>query len=60
MISRTIPASRWKSYVFLLSADEAVRVVDSRRVLDQPSRTGEGWLWASDHVGLLTAVDLGP
>ncbi|MEM2137144.1 MAG: hypothetical protein QXI93_04230, partial [Candidatus Methanomethylicia archaeon] len=35
-------------------------VVAAQRVLDRPSPTQDGWLWASDHVGLLVAVRLGP
>lgn len=42
-------------YLFLApGAGLSIQVIDSRRVLDQPSRTADGWLWASDHVGLLT------
>ncbi len=56
-------------YLFLVPAGVAVaneedgtsiEVVDSQRVLDRPARTGDGWLWASDHVGLLTTLSLEP
>jgi endonuclease/exonuclease/phosphatase family metal-dependent hydrolase len=45
-------------YLFLVPAGRA-EVVSSRRVLDRPFQTGAGWLWASDHVGLLSEIDLG-
>lgn len=53
-------------YLFLApGADPSVRVIGSRRVLAEPFRplmgtfdTADGWLWASDHVGLLTTLDL--
>jgi endonuclease/exonuclease/phosphatase family metal-dependent hydrolase len=41
------------------SANRA-RVVSSRRVLDGPFRTAGGWLWPSDHVGVLSEIELGP
>lgn len=34
------------------------RVVSSRRVLDAPFRTADGWLWPSDHVGVLSEIEL--
>jgi endonuclease/exonuclease/phosphatase family metal-dependent hydrolase len=46
-------------YLFLVPAGRAA-VVSSRRVLDQPLQTSAGWLWASDHVALLSEIDLGP
>lgn len=45
-------------YLYLASGTEGVRIVESRRVLDQPVRLNEGWLWASDHVGVLTTLSL--
>lgn len=46
-------------YVFLVPGVERfAEVVSSQRVLDQPFRAADGWLWASDHVGLLTVVQL--
>ncbi len=41
------------------SANKA-RVVSSRRVLDKPFRTTEGWLWPSDHAGVLSEIELAP
>ncbi|MEJ2209427.1 MAG: endonuclease/exonuclease/phosphatase family protein [Anaerolineae bacterium] len=35
-------------------------VGSSRRVLDEPFRTANGWLWPSDHVGVLSELELGP
>ena len=44
-------------YLFLVPGEElTASVVTSRRILDRPSRTTEGWLWTSDHVGLLSAI----
>ena len=45
-------------YLYLAAGTEEVCVVESRRILDQPARLGEGWLWASDHVGVLTTLSL--
>lgn len=44
-------------YLFLEPARRA-EVVSSRRVLDEPYWTGGVWLWASDHVGLLSEIEL--
>jgi endonuclease/exonuclease/phosphatase family metal-dependent hydrolase len=46
-------------YLFLVPAN-GTRVVASQRVLDQPFRLDYGWQWASDHVGLLAAIELQP
>jgi endonuclease/exonuclease/phosphatase family metal-dependent hydrolase len=43
-------------YVFLVPGTGHAEVVEGQRVLAQPFRRDEGWLWASDHVGLLTAI----
>ncbi len=43
-------------YIFLLSGGESVSVVDSRVILNLPASSGDGWLWASDHAGLLTTL----
>ncbi len=40
---------------FVPGAAPSLRVIAAQRVLDQPFRTAGGWLWASDHVGLLTS-----
>lgn len=45
-------------YLYLASDTEEVRIVDSRRILDHPVRLDERWLWASDHVGVLTTLSL--
>ena len=34
-------------------------IVEPRLFLDRPSRVGEGWLWASDHIGVMGTVRLG-
>jgi endonuclease/exonuclease/phosphatase family metal-dependent hydrolase len=43
-------------YIFLVAGDGSFRVADSRIILNQPLRSGDGWLWASDHAGLLTTL----
>jgi endonuclease/exonuclease/phosphatase family metal-dependent hydrolase len=45
-------------YLFLVPGSTRIAVVESARVLDRPARVGEDWLWASDHVGVLTTLDL--
>ncbi len=48
-------------YLFLVPGPGGqARVLSSRKVLDQPAWVGDGWQWASDHVGLLTTIELGP
>jgi endonuclease/exonuclease/phosphatase family metal-dependent hydrolase len=47
-------------YVFLIPGAEGVAVVSSRRAFNEPFRRGNGWLWASDHAGLVTEIDLAP
>jgi endonuclease/exonuclease/phosphatase family metal-dependent hydrolase len=44
-------------YIFLKSGDTLPGVVASERVFAHPFALAGGWLWASDHIGLL--VDLG-
>jgi endonuclease/exonuclease/phosphatase family metal-dependent hydrolase len=47
-------------YVFLVpGAGRTASVVRMAQVLDQPSHTPDGWLWASDHVGLVAAIGIG-
>lgn len=46
-------------YVFLLPANQDhSRVVSCEQVLNQPFWVDGGWQWASDHIGLLTAITL--
>ncbi len=50
------PLEKRIDYLFLVPGTGAtLSVVGSQRVLDQPFHTVGGWLWASDHVGLLAA-----
>jgi endonuclease/exonuclease/phosphatase family metal-dependent hydrolase len=46
-------------YLFLVPDGQA-RVASSQKVLDKPVWVGDGWQWASDHVGLLTTIFLNP
>jgi endonuclease/exonuclease/phosphatase family metal-dependent hydrolase len=46
-------------YLFLLGGpDQRVEVSDCKVVLDQPVQTARGWIWASDHAGLLAALSV--
>jgi endonuclease/exonuclease/phosphatase family metal-dependent hydrolase len=47
-------------YIFLVTGDRSMELVDSRVIFDQPAPNGEGWLWASDHAGLLTTLSGAP
>jgi endonuclease/exonuclease/phosphatase family metal-dependent hydrolase len=47
-------------FVFLVTDEGQARVLSSRRVLDEPFRTAGGWLWASDHAGVLSEIQLEP
>jgi endonuclease/exonuclease/phosphatase family metal-dependent hydrolase len=49
--------SRRIDYIFLVPAGEQVEIVEARVVFDQPQRVGEGWLWASDHAGVLLEIN---
>jgi endonuclease/exonuclease/phosphatase family metal-dependent hydrolase len=47
-------------YVFLVpGAGREVRVKSAARIFDKPFPVDNGWLWASDHAGLLVEVDWG-
>jgi endonuclease/exonuclease/phosphatase family metal-dependent hydrolase len=43
-------------YIFLVPGG-GVRVISAQLILDQPFPAAEGWLWASDHVGLLVNLE---
>ncbi len=43
-------------YLFTVPGTSAVEVVDSQVVLDRPAHLEGGWLWPSDHVGVLTTL----
>ena len=53
------PLEKRIDYVFVVPGSGA-KVVSARRVLDQPARLAGGWLWASDHVGLLVEISSNP
>jgi endonuclease/exonuclease/phosphatase family metal-dependent hydrolase len=45
-------------YLFLVpGAGEAMQVQSATRVFDEAFSVADGWLWASDHAGLLVEVD---
>jgi len=45
-------------YIWLVpGSDSRLEVVEAERVLDQPSFVEGGWLWASDHVGLMVILE---
>jgi len=52
------PLEKRIDYLFL-APGQGARVVSSRRVLAEPQWSGEEYLWASDHVGLLVEIGLG-
>ena len=43
-------------YIFLLPGG-GVHVISAQLILDQPTPFAEGWLWASDHVGLVVSLE---
>jgi endonuclease/exonuclease/phosphatase family metal-dependent hydrolase len=46
-------------YLFLVpGSGPGPEVASSQRVLDRAIRVADGWLWASDHVGLLTTMEM--
>jgi exonuclease III len=46
-------------YLFLVpGSDRSAVVLDSRRIFDQPYRVKDGWQWVSDHVGLLSVIQI--
>ena len=46
-------------YIFIAPIDsQTYQLAGVKRVLHQPSRLDGGWLWASDHVGLLADIKL--
>ena len=52
------PLEKRIDYIFLVPGTGRAEVVASRRVLDQPFWSEGGWLWASDHVGLVTTINV--
>ena len=53
------PLEKRIDYLFLVPSSEgAGAVVDSQLAFAEPQRVGDGWLWPSDHVGLLSIVSL--
>jgi endonuclease/exonuclease/phosphatase family metal-dependent hydrolase len=47
-------------YIFLTQPDSGTAcLANLDRILDRPSHVSEGWLWASDHVGLILRLNLG-
>ena len=54
------PLEKRIDYIFLVPASGwGAEVLAARRVLERPMPTRDGWLWASDHVGLLATIRLG-
>jgi endonuclease/exonuclease/phosphatase family metal-dependent hydrolase len=54
------PLEKRIDYLFLVPDAKPAEVVSSRRVFDTPFQEKDGWLWASDHVGLMAEIDLAP
>ena len=47
-------------YIFFVPGDGSLEVAASRVIFDRPAETGTGWLWPSDHAGLLTTLSAEP
>lgn len=47
-------------YIFLVSGGLNPKVLESKRILDQPVTSADGWQWASDHLGLFVILELEP
>lgn len=43
---------------FIPGSATGASVRDSQLVFDQPYRVADGWQWVSDHVGLLSVIDI--
>ena len=43
-------------YIFLVPGDGALQITGSGVVFDRALPSGDGWLWPSDHAGLLTTL----
>ena len=55
------PLEKRIDYVFLVPGEgNGTRVIRSERVLNRPFRQNGGWLWASNHVGLLATIEVEP
>jgi endonuclease/exonuclease/phosphatase family metal-dependent hydrolase len=47
-------------YIFVTQPESGTACIAGvERILDKPSHGSEGWLWASDHVGLILRLNLG-
>ena len=45
-------------YLFVVPGTSVVEIMDSQVVLDRPVHLEDGWLWPSDHAGVLTMLSL--
>ena len=52
------PLEKRIDYIFFLPGASHATVTGSQRVLTHPAWTDGGWLWSSDHVGLLSSIAL--
>jgi endonuclease/exonuclease/phosphatase family metal-dependent hydrolase len=43
-------------YIFLIPGSLEAEILSSQLAFEQPVKTQAGWLWASDHIGLLTIL----
>jgi endonuclease/exonuclease/phosphatase family metal-dependent hydrolase len=56
-VERAEHLERRIDYIFLLSDESRrVTVTDCQRVFARPSKVRDGWLWASDHVGVMATI----
>jgi len=53
------PLEKRIDYIFLApGSGPSVEVKDVERILNRPISTPDGWLWASDHIGLLLTIQI--
>jgi endonuclease/exonuclease/phosphatase family metal-dependent hydrolase len=46
-------------YIFVLPVSEnSVNILSAEVVFDHPFQTGDGWLWASDHAGVMVELEI--
>jgi endonuclease/exonuclease/phosphatase family metal-dependent hydrolase len=46
-------------YIFVLPVSEnSVNILSAEVVFDQPFQIGDGWLWASDHAGVMVELEM--
>lgn len=58
LIRKSAKLSKRIDYIFIVPhANEQVEILDAQVVFDKPEQQAAGWLWASDHVGVLVEIN---